>query len=254
MIDQGKIILTGGGGLLGGELRRLLPEMKAPTSMEFNVTDFDQMDTYVRAGDYELIIHAGAFISPPLIDKDPARALEVNIIGTANVVKLCMRHDLRVIYISTDYVFKGDRGPYREEDPVLPVNKYAWSKLGGECAMQLYDKSLIVRTSFGPNEFPFPKAFVDQWTSRLSVAEFARKLVGLLDQDATGIVHVAGPRRTVHEYAKSLDPNKPIGELRTTEVNFNVPRDTSLSVDRYRRLVGRTEGDETMPAGKEVVK
>ncbi len=87
---------------------------------------------------------------------------------------------LQLVYISTDYIFKGDRGLYSETDAVYPSNKYAWSKPGGECAMRLYDKALIIRTSFGPNTFPYEKAFVDQWTSRESVSVIARKINALL--------------------------------------------------------------------------
>ena len=122
-----------------------------------------------------MVVHAAAFTSPPKVDKDPARALDVNIIGTANLVRLCMARGLRLIYISTDYVFRGDRGNYREDDSLYPVNKYAWSKLGGECAVRMYDNSLIVRTSFGPNVFPYEKAFADQWTSRESVERVRRE-------------------------------------------------------------------------------
>ena len=136
------------------------------------------------------------------------------------------------------YVFRGDRGNYAEDDPVAPVNKYAWSELGGECAALLYDRALIVRTSFGPNEFPFPKAFVDQRTSRESVREIARKLVDVLALDLSGILHVGGERRTVLEYARSLDPGKEIGSLSVDDVSFDVPRDTSLDTRLYRRVVG----------------
>ena len=83
----------------------------------------------------------------------------------------------RLVQISTDYVFNGEKGNYREDDPVFPVNKYAWSKLGGECAVLIYDNSLVVRTSFGPSQFPFEKAFADQWTSRESVGAIAGKIV-----------------------------------------------------------------------------
>jgi dTDP-4-dehydrorhamnose reductase len=147
-----------------------------------------------------------------------------------------MAHGLRLIYISTDYVFRGDRGNYREDDPVHPVNQYAWSKLGGECAVRMYDRALIVRTSFGPNVFPYEKAFCDQWTSRESVDQFARKLVNLIDHDVTGVIHVGGPRRTVHEYASSLGGDKEIQKLSIHEVNFSVPVDTSLDCQRYAQL------------------
>jgi len=215
------------------------PDIDYPWSEDFNVTNLDQMREYVRSNGCELLIHAAAFTSPPLIDKDPLEAIEVNIIGTSNVVKLCKEFDARLIYISTDYVFKGDKGNYKETDPVYPVNKYAWSKLGGECAVRMYDKSLIVRTTFGPNAFPYEKAFVDQWTSRESVSVIAEMISKLIDKDVTGVVHVGGKRKTVFEFAKSLDVTKDIGELSINDVAFEVPVDTSLNCDKYNELTGQ---------------
>jgi len=244
-MDQRQIIITGGSGLLGGEMRRRLPRARFPAHDEFDVTDPAQMDAYVRAGAYRLLIHAAAMTSPPRVDADPTRAIGVNIIGTANVVKLCAAHGLRLIYVSTDYVFRGDAGNYEESDPVHPVNKYAWSKLGGECAARLYDDALIVRTSFGPDEFPYEKAFVDQWTSRQSAGQIAGKIAALAETDLTGVIHVGGPRRTVLEYARAVSPEKDIGELSVRDVGFAVPTDTSLNCRRYDRLVAKgPAGDE----------
>ena len=238
MRDRKKIIFTGGSGLLGAEFRQLLPEIRYPSSGEFNVTDYEQMIKYLGTNDFELLIHAAAFTSPPLIDQYPIKALEVNIIGTANVVKLCQACDLRLIYISTDYVFRGDKGNYMEDDPVYPVNKYAWSKLGGECAVRMYDKALIIRTTFGPKIFPYEKAFVDQWTSRENVAVIAEMICKLIDKDISGVIHVGGKRKTVFEYAKKLDESREIKELSINDVDFVVPVDTSLNRERFNTIVG----------------
>lgn len=238
MFEREKTIFTGGSGLLGGEFRQIMPAMLYPATQEFDVTDYVQMESYIDGKEITLIVHAAAFTSPPRINEDPQRALDVNIIGTANLVKLCSRHGIKLIYISTDYVFRGDQGMYQEGDPVYPVNKYAWSKLGGECAVRLYDNSLIIRTTFGPNEFPFEKAFVDQWTSRESVAVTARMIAALLDKDVTGTINVGGPRKTVYGYAKRVSPQKEIGELSINDVAFAVPVDTSLDCRRYKELVG----------------
>ena len=213
MANQQKIIFTGGSGLLGSEFRKILPDINYPSSKEFDVTNYKQMKEYVQSNYCELIIHAAAFTSPPLIDKDPLKAIDVNIIGTSNIVQLCMEFDARLIYISTDYMFKGDKGNYKETDPVYPANKYAWSKLGGECAVRMYDKSLIIRTSFGPNIFPYEKAFVDQWTSRESVSVIASKISKLIEKDITGVIHVGGERKTVFDFARNLDATKDIGKL-----------------------------------------
>jgi dTDP-4-dehydrorhamnose reductase len=232
-------IVTGGSGLLGTELRKLAPDLLYPSTADFNVTNYPQMEQYAKANACQQILHAAAFTSPPLVDKDPVKALEVNIVGTANVVKLCAALGARLVYVSTDYVFQGDKGRYSESDAVNPVNKYAWSKLGGECAVRLYEKALIIRTTFGPNRFPYEKAFGDQWTSRQPVSAIATKIAALLDKDAVGIVHVGGERRTVLDYARSLDPARAIGEISVKDVAFRVPVDTSLNCERYNAIVGQ---------------
>lgn len=239
MSAKSSILFTGGNGLLGSEFKKTRPDIHYTDYEDFDVMNYGQMKTYVEGKGYTRVVHAAAFTSPPQIDKDPLKALQVNIVGTANVVRLCVEFEMRMIYISTDYVFKGDQGNYRETDPVYPVNKYAWSKLGGECAVRLYDRALIIRTTFGPNVFPYKKAFVDQWTSRESVSVIAQKISRLIDMDITGVVHVGGPRRTVFEYAKSLDSGAEIGPLSIHDVGFAVPTDTSLNCAKYSEFTGK---------------
>ena len=233
-----QLLFTGGSGLLGRAFRNLMPEALYPTTSQFDVTDYSLMESWIRGRSIDVVLHAAAFTSPPKIDQNPLRALEVNIVGTANVVRLCMALKARLVYLSTDYVFRGDRGHYREDDEVYPVNKYAWSKLAGECAVRLYDNALIVRTSFGPDEFPFPKAFADQWTSRQSVSNAARDILRAVESGLTGVLHVGGPRRTVLEYARSLNPATEIGSLSVKDVPFAVPTDTSLDTTRFLREIG----------------
>lgn len=234
-----KILFTGGSGLLGQELQKLVLDGLFPTSKEFNVCDILSMKSYLESNPAHTVLHAAAFTSPPLVDKDPVKAITTNIGGTVNLVRLCIDHGIRLIYISTDYVFDGRKGNYNEDDPVHPVNKYAWSKLGGECAVRLYDNSLIVRTSFSENRFPYDKAFIDQWTSRQSVEVTAKQLVRLIALDYKGIVNVGGKRQTVFEYASSLNKNQSIGELSIKDVSFHVPKDTSLNSERFQGLINQ---------------
>lgn len=237
MILQNEILFTGGTGLLGASFKKKLPNMKYPTSDEFDITHFDTMRQYLTKCTIDTIVHAAAFTSPPLIEKNPLRALTVNIIGTANIVSLCIQRSLRLIYISTDYVFNGQHGMYKEEDPISPVNRYAWSKLGGECAVRMHDSSLIIRTSFGPKPFPYDGAFTDQWTSRETVDEIVQKIIPLIFANITGVVHVGGSRKTVYEYAKSIDPNRPIKKLSVSDMGFNIPKDTSLNTQKYKKMI-----------------
>jgi dTDP-4-dehydrorhamnose reductase len=223
-LNPGRLLFTGGSGLLGRAFRRLVPDALYPPSSEFDVTDLAQMESWLRNREIDVVVHAAAFTSPPKIDQDPQRALSVNIAGTANVVRLCASRQARLVYISSDYVY--------------PVNKYAWSKLGGECAVRLYDNALIIRTSFGPDEFPYPKAFADQWTSRQSVSIAARDILRAVESHLTGVLHIGGPRRTVLEYAQALSPEKNVGSLSVKDATFAVPVDTSLDTARFLREMG----------------
>ena len=240
MVKQDEILVTGGSGLLGKEIKKLLPNANYPTHEEFDVTQVDSMIKYFRKKEWfaiNVILHCAALTSPPKINKSPLETMTINIMGTVNVVGCCQFNQAKLIYISTDYVFDGSNGNYKEDDSVLPINKYAWSKLGGECAVRMYDNSLIIRTSFGEDVFPYEKAFIDQWTSREKVSIIAKKIVKLIKSDLTGIINIGGYRKTVYEYAKESKPN--VGKLRRNEVDFKVPKDTSLDCSKYKNWLRR---------------
>lgn len=226
---------------MGTELLKLSPELVDPSHSEFDVEDMDGMTAYLSENVVSTIIHAAAFTSPPRAEKEPMKAMSVNIAGTANIVLLCAKHKLRLVYLSTDYVFSGEKGNYSEEDELNPQNLYAWSKLGGECAVRMYSNSLIIRTSFCEPVFPHEKAFVDQYTSRDSVEVIAPMVLELSKrQDLTGIIHIGTDRKSVKELAVQLG-KKDVGDLRRNEVDFNVPFDTSLDLSRLKMELEKKE-------------
>lgn len=242
------VLFTGGSGLLGSEMKKLFPTNCFPSSTEFNIIDFEGMDNTIQImngvlGDsIKTLVHMAAFTSPPKIDQDPMKALEVNIIGTANVVKLCQKHGIYLIYISTDYVFNNKNLDLAsEEDPVNPVNLYAVSKLGGECAVKLYNNSLIIRLSFGKNKFPYPAAYEDQYTSRESVQTIAIKLDKIIKRnDLNGVIHIGyGGVRTVYEYALALDKNNiNLEKISICNSKTIIPKNTMLNTNKYKKLFG----------------
>ena len=64
--------------------------------------------------------------------KNIERSISLNIIGTSNIVIECAKRNIKVIYFSTNYIYPGVKGNYSETSPLLPLNNYSWSKLGGE--------------------------------------------------------------------------------------------------------------------------
>lgn len=231
------ILFTGGTGVLGGAFMKFLPHIHYPSSQEFDVTNFVQMRDYITSWPIRIIIHGAAFTSPPKVDRDPIRALTVNIIGSANVARLCIENGIRLIYMSTDYVFDGEKGNYSEDDPVFPVNKYAWSKLGGECSVRMHDNSLIIRTSFGQVPFPYAGAYIDQWTSRETVDKIAQKIISVIDMPLCGVIHIAGDRKSVYDYATHIEPSRHIKPISILKSRPRVPRDTSLNTEQFRKAL-----------------
>ena len=73
------------------------------------------------------------------------KSIEINIIGTANIVRACKNNNTKLIFFSTNYVYPGKKGPYSENDNLNPINNYGWSKLGGESAVRMYKNTLILR-------------------------------------------------------------------------------------------------------------
>jgi len=237
MINKKSTLITGGDGLLGREIVTLLPNSLHPDIKSLNIRNRRILEKYLTDNKIKLIIHLAAYMPPPLANKNPLEAIETNIIGTSYIVDLCIRHSIKLVYLSTDYVFNGDSGMYREVDPVLPVNKYAWSKLGGECAVRLLDNSIIIRTSFEPKIFPYDKAFVDQWTTKERVDIIARKIVRLIETNATGVYHIGGKRLSRYELALELSSGRNIGKLRRNELSYKTPKDVSLNSDKYNKII-----------------
>lgn len=231
-----QVLVTGGSGRLGSEFKKILPNAIFPTSKEFDITNFEQMCNYISGNKYHSIVHCSAFTDVSKSEHDSSmNALEINIIGTANVTKLCSKLNIKLIYISTDYIFDGETGNYDENSHLKPINKYAWTKLGGECAVKTYDNHVIIRTTFGPNDFPHPKAFIDKFSSCEPVSIIASKIKKILYSDFLGTIHIGGNRKSVYEYAKLVNPDKNIGKISIKDVPVNLPKDTSLNCQLYNK-------------------
>ena len=167
-----KILVTGGNGEFCKHLVEQGKEHSflTPIKSELDVRSYWGIDQYFYRyhTNFDYVIHAGAITRPMVIHEDnPRLSIHTNIIGTANVVLACERYDKKMIYISTDYVYPGIDGNYKETDSMNPFTKYGWSKLGGECAVQHYKDSLILRICMNARPFPHDKAFTDVISSHM---------------------------------------------------------------------------------------
>lgn len=231
-----KILMSGGAGLLGRELKLLDSSIISMTRKELDVSNYDNIVEQIRKNKPDTFLHLAAFTDNRKLEKDPKKAILDNIVGTANVTTSCIESNTRLVYISTDYVYLGKKGQYKEDDEILPINKYAWSKLGGECAVRQYENSLIIRTSFGPVTFPYDKAFVDMWTSKDTVNVIAPMILKATKSNITGILNIGTDRKNMFEYASRLD--KHVKKATRNEFSNSRDFDTSLDLSKYRSLFG----------------
>ena len=139
-----------------------------------------------------------------ILQKNISKSINLNIVGTGNIVRICSELKIKLIYFSTSYIYPGKKGNYKETDPLLPWNNYAWSKLGGECAAQMYKNSLILRVCMTERPFVHKKAFTNVKLNFIFHDELAKILIKILDRK--GIINLGGPTRTVYNFAKKYNP------------------------------------------------
>ena len=159
---KGKILVTGGEGRFAKVLKEKnkLLNLHFATKKNCNILKLRSIENIVRKVKPKIIIHCAGLSRPMNIhDKIISKSIDMNIIGTCNVVKICERLKIKLIYFSTGYVYPGIKGNYTEEDSVNPINKYAISKLGGEFAVKMYDNSLILRIMMCEKPFIHKSAF-----------------------------------------------------------------------------------------------
>jgi dTDP-4-dehydrorhamnose reductase len=205
----------------------------APSRAELDITDRYAVSAYIASHDPDIIIHGAAVTDNRNVEDDPTEALEVNIMGTTYIALACLKGRNRLVYLSTDYVYRGDKGNYSESDELEPFNLYAWTKLGGESSVRAVPNHLIIRTSFGAEKFQYDAAFIDKWTPKDYVDVVAPQVLEAALSPLTGVLNIGSERRSMYEFAQLRDP-----DVRAMEKNQSAhksPADTSLNLDRWNQ-------------------
>lgn len=228
-----RILMTGGSGLLGTALARLDSELVLPSRAELDVTDPIGVTRYIARLRPDVIVHAAAVTNNRDIEADPSEAIAVNIVGTANIVQACLGTRIRLVYLSTDYVYPGDAGPYGESSPLMPCNDYAWTKLAGEASVRTVPNHLIIRTSFGAERFTYPAAFTDKQSSKEYVDIIAPDIMEAAVSPLSGVLNIGGPARSLYEYARARSPD--VRAITREESAHSSPPDTRLDLARWEQ-------------------
>ena len=253
----GKYLLIGGGGKLGSELKTQL-DCISPKSEELNILSTEQLEEFLSSNEIKAIIHLAAISDQKLARQDKELSYKTNVIGTRNVALAAKKHDIKIFYTSTDYIFVGDVGNYSEEDEAKPVNFYGYSKLLVEKAVTKESKNfLIARTSVVYGDKPASgktnfalwliknlkankeiRIITDQISSPTLNSNAAEMILDACKKKLNGIFHIAGASRiSRYDFAirlaekLNLDKNL-IKKAQTKDIQWKAPRprDSSLNI------------------------
>lgn len=153
------VLVFGGTGQLGSELRRVFSDRKvlAPSSSELPIEDDGKIAEALDRERPDLVVNATAYHQLDQCERNPQRAFEVNALAVGALARSCAQRGIRLATIGTDYVFSGFEGrPYDETDRELPLNVYGISKLAGErYAASANEATVVFRVSgvFGKSGF-----------------------------------------------------------------------------------------------------
>ena len=230
-----KILVTGGDGRFAKVLKQKNKTLNIffANKKQCNILSERSIDTIVKRIKPKIILHCGGLSRPMDIhDNNINRSIDLNIIGTANITKICKKYKLKLIYFSTSYVYEGTKGNYKESDAVKPFNNYALSKMGGECSVLMYNNSLVLRISMTEKPFLYKKAFTNLKTNFLFHEDLVYMLPKLIKKK--GIINVGGKTRSVYDFAKKYNPG--VKKIKAS-MKSKLPLNQSMNTSKLKNII-----------------
>ena len=280
-----KLLITGASGLVGARLTEVASragceaigiynqhQTGCPNALKADIQKKEDIREILRKTSPDVIIHLAAMTDVDLCERQPGLANSVNANATGLLAQECVNAGRHFVYVSTDYVFDGLRGNYRETDQPNPVNAYGRSKLRGEeLTMTISSEFCIVRTSvvygwgrssrqnFGSWAYSELKAsrpvkvVEDQYCSPTLNSQLARMLLEVARDRLAGRIHLAGASRLNRlEFARKLANEFNLDVKLVTPVKADSstwiakrPSDSSLNVEKAQKLLSNKPIDIT---------
>ncbi len=211
-----KILVTGGNGIFARILKKKNKSLNLIflSKKELNILKPQTIQKSIIKHRPKIILHT-AGLSRPMKqhDKKISKSIDLNIIGTANIVKKCEKFKIKLIYFSTCYVYEGTKGNYRESDGINPINNYALSKMGGESSVRMFKNSLVLRIQMTKKPFVHKKAYTNLYSNYMFHEDMVNILPKLIDK--FGIINVGGKSLSAYKFAKKS--NVKVKKIKVTD-------------------------------------
>lgn len=229
-----KILVTGGNGRFARVLKKVSDNKYKfifTDKKNLNILNNQSIINCLKKYKVNYVLHLAALSRPMKIhNTNIEKSIRTNIIGTCNVALACLKFKIKLIYFSTNYVYDGKKGSYKEEDPVLPWNNYGWSKLGGESAVQMLKNSLILRVCMTEKPFIHKYAYTDVKSNFIFHEDLIKLLVKVLDKK--GIYNIGGPAQNIYDFAKKY--NKRV-KKKYSKNNF--PKNLHMNLNKLKNII-----------------
>lgn len=229
-----KVLITGSDGRFG----KILKKIKSNRTLIFtnkknlNILSISSIVKNLVKYKPKYILHLAGLSRPMDIhDKNISKSIDLNIIGTCNLVKEAEKKKIKLIYLSTNYVYPGVKGNYKESDAIKPWNNYAWSKLGGECAVQMYKNSLTLRITMTEKPFAYQKAYTNVYSNYMFHEDMVEILPKLINK--FGIINVGGKSRSIYNFGKSSNKNI----LQSINKDKNLPLKQTMNLNILNKIL-----------------
>jgi len=236
MLNKKLIVVTGSSGRFGKALQNSKIKIKIkklfPTKKQLNILNINSIYNYLNKKKPKYVLHL-AGLSRPMSEHDTniEKSINLNIIGTANMVVCCSKLNIKLIYFSTSYVYDNKNRTSSENDPVFPKNNYAWSKLGGESAVQMYKNSLILRVSMTEKPFVHKEAFKNVITNFMYHDDVIKILPKILEEK--GVLNIGGKTQSVYNFVKKDNPKVKGSKAKKNQIPFN----SAMNISKLKKII-----------------
>jgi len=230
------ILVKGGNGRFAKILKKKNKQLnlKFLSKKELDILNLDSIEKCFVKFMPKIIFHCAALSRPMEIHKENInKSIDLNIIGTANVVKVCNKYNVKIVYFSTGYVYEGKKGNYSEKDPVKPFNNYGLSKLGGEASVLMYKNSLILRITMTEKPFAYKRGYTNLFSNYMFHEDLVKILPKIIDQ--YGIINLGGKTRSIFNFGKIS--NKKL--LKTKCKDKNIPLKQTMNLKKLREILDK---------------
>ncbi|MFA5095616.1 MAG: NAD-dependent epimerase/dehydratase family protein [Candidatus Paceibacterota bacterium] len=210
MIEEEKILFTGGSGKLGKACKKIFPNAQYPSSAELNILKDKSILSYFSNHKINTVIHLAAIASIPLCEEKKEEAYEMNVNGTRRMLDVSKKSGVKhFIYLNTACIFPGIDDEIMEDEDGIPYPKhyYGLTKYIAEEIAKTYNSEdmmvTTVRTNFTSMPWEHPRAFTDRYGTYLFAQGVAKGLKDIIEEKPKHpIIHICGDKKiSMYDYA-----------------------------------------------------